>query len=401
EHEKNIPMVYEEALKKAKVSIEDIDYIASTYGPGLAIDLEIGLNFAKDLAIKYLKPFIPINHMEAHLLSGLLENSKALKLIIPALDDADLNHSELANFISSLQPISGITEYNQIFWFNQIFDEDYSLDLRMSRLEKMIETMELPENQLRKILLQLLPSEQRDEMSKLPIPKIISRVVATVGIAIVATGCIQGSEALSETDAASTEQATQLEQEERSFEPYAVQRGDGWMKVLSHWGINAVMKHDQRKGGSYWTILDKQVGQMTVVAMEEDENNPGEKIERYRTTLEEAVSGDYRLTEEYTLYLGDHNIPETTTGKEIRAQPATYVVQEGDSLNSLSQKYLSEYHLIGTAQEGNVAITIESRNTAVRTQLSIAEIRTLSQEEANIWPGDKVTFAPPYQTESN
>lgn len=76
EHEKNIPMVYEEALKKAKVSVEDIDYIASTYGPGLAIDLEIGLNFAKDLAIKYSKPFIPVNHMEGHLLSGLLENSK-------------------------------------------------------------------------------------------------------------------------------------------------------------------------------------------------------------------------------------------------------------------------------------------------------------------------------------
>jgi N6-L-threonylcarbamoyladenine synthase len=76
EHEKNIPMVYEEALKKAKVSIEDIDYIASTYGPGLAIDLEVGLSFAKDLAIKYSKPFIPVNHMEGHLLSGLLENSK-------------------------------------------------------------------------------------------------------------------------------------------------------------------------------------------------------------------------------------------------------------------------------------------------------------------------------------
>jgi N6-L-threonylcarbamoyladenine synthase len=69
-------MVYDEALKKAKVSIEDIDYIVATYGPGLAIDLEIGLNFAKDLAIKYSKPFIPVNHMEGHLLSGLLENSK-------------------------------------------------------------------------------------------------------------------------------------------------------------------------------------------------------------------------------------------------------------------------------------------------------------------------------------
>jgi len=76
EHEKNIPLVYEEALKKAKVSIEDIDFVACTYGPGLAIDLEVGLRFAKDLAIKYSKPFVPINHMEGHLLSGLLQNSK-------------------------------------------------------------------------------------------------------------------------------------------------------------------------------------------------------------------------------------------------------------------------------------------------------------------------------------
>jgi len=76
EHEKNIPMVYEEALRKAKIKIEDVDYVVATYGPGLAIDLEIGLNFAKDLAIRCFKPFIPINHMEGHLLSGLLENSK-------------------------------------------------------------------------------------------------------------------------------------------------------------------------------------------------------------------------------------------------------------------------------------------------------------------------------------
>ncbi|KKQ16410.1 MAG: putative tRNA threonylcarbamoyladenosine biosynthesis protein Gcp, partial [candidate division WS6 bacterium GW2011_GWF1_36_8] len=34
EHEKNIPMVYEEALKKAKIKIEDVDYVAATYGPG-------------------------------------------------------------------------------------------------------------------------------------------------------------------------------------------------------------------------------------------------------------------------------------------------------------------------------------------------------------------------------
>lgn len=76
EHEKNIPMVYEEALKKAKIKIEDVDYVAATYGPGLAIDLEIGLGFAKALAIKYNKPFVPVNHMEGHMFSGLALNSK-------------------------------------------------------------------------------------------------------------------------------------------------------------------------------------------------------------------------------------------------------------------------------------------------------------------------------------
>ena len=76
EHEKNIPTVYSEALRKARVKIEDIDYIVATYGPGLAIDLEVGLKFAQDLAIEHNKPFVPVNHMEGHLLSGLLLNSK-------------------------------------------------------------------------------------------------------------------------------------------------------------------------------------------------------------------------------------------------------------------------------------------------------------------------------------
>ena len=90
EHEKNIPLVYEEALKKARLNMEDIDYVVATYGPGLAIDLEVGLKFAQDLAIKYKKPFVPVNHMEGHLLSGLLLNSKGVGIenveeLFPAL----------------------------------------------------------------------------------------------------------------------------------------------------------------------------------------------------------------------------------------------------------------------------------------------------------------------------
>ena len=76
EHEKNIQRIYDEALQKARVKIEDIDYVSATYGPGLAIDLEVGLKFALDLAIGNNKPFVPVNHMEGHLLSGLLLNSK-------------------------------------------------------------------------------------------------------------------------------------------------------------------------------------------------------------------------------------------------------------------------------------------------------------------------------------
>ncbi len=81
EHEKNLPYVYSEALRKSKMKIEDIEYIACTYGPGLAIDLEVGLAFAKDLAIRYSKPFVPVNHMEGHLLSSLALNSKGVKKV--------------------------------------------------------------------------------------------------------------------------------------------------------------------------------------------------------------------------------------------------------------------------------------------------------------------------------
>lgn len=51
----------------------EIDAIAFTYGPGLEPALWVGVNFAKALAELWGKPLIPVNHMEGHLLSGLLE----------------------------------------------------------------------------------------------------------------------------------------------------------------------------------------------------------------------------------------------------------------------------------------------------------------------------------------
>lgn len=76
-HQDRIDNVIQEALTKANVKIEDVDAIAVTYGPGLAIALEIGVNKAKELAQKYKKPLVAINHMEGHLLSSFAQrNSK-------------------------------------------------------------------------------------------------------------------------------------------------------------------------------------------------------------------------------------------------------------------------------------------------------------------------------------
>ena len=61
------------ALQEARVSIESVDAVAVTYGPGLAGSLLVGAHFAKGLAMRFAKPLIPIHHIEAHVYSGYLE----------------------------------------------------------------------------------------------------------------------------------------------------------------------------------------------------------------------------------------------------------------------------------------------------------------------------------------
>lgn len=76
-HKENIDKVYREALKRARVSEEEIEFVAVTYGPGLAIALEVGLDFAKTLAYSKKKKLVPINHMEGHMLASFILNSAA------------------------------------------------------------------------------------------------------------------------------------------------------------------------------------------------------------------------------------------------------------------------------------------------------------------------------------
>ena len=72
-HLEKIDGVIEEAMVEAKVTYDQLDAIAVTYGPGLASSLIVGLSAAKGLAMRLEKPLIAINHLEAHIHSVFLK----------------------------------------------------------------------------------------------------------------------------------------------------------------------------------------------------------------------------------------------------------------------------------------------------------------------------------------
>lgn len=81
EHVKNITIVIEECLKKANMSMEDIDAIAITYGPGLIGSLLIGLEAAKTLSFIYNKPLVPVHHIAGHIYANSLEKEMKFPLL--------------------------------------------------------------------------------------------------------------------------------------------------------------------------------------------------------------------------------------------------------------------------------------------------------------------------------
>ncbi|KFP56357.1 hypothetical protein N322_02671, partial [Cariama cristata] len=68
-HRENIEQVVKEALGVSGVSGHELAAVATTVKPGLALSLEVGLQYSLNLVDKYQKPFIPIHHMEAHALT--------------------------------------------------------------------------------------------------------------------------------------------------------------------------------------------------------------------------------------------------------------------------------------------------------------------------------------------
>lgn len=71
-HVKNVTMVLDECLSDAHMTMDDIDAIAVTYGPGLIGSLLIGMEAAKTLAWLFDKPLIPVHHIAGHIYANSL-----------------------------------------------------------------------------------------------------------------------------------------------------------------------------------------------------------------------------------------------------------------------------------------------------------------------------------------
>ncbi len=110
-HVEQISTIIKEAIDKAQVSMDDIDAIAYTIGPGLIGSLHVGAIGAKSLAFFYDKPLIGVHHLKGHIfinelikplqypmmalvVSGghtelvYIENDQSFKIIGTTLDDA-------------------------------------------------------------------------------------------------------------------------------------------------------------------------------------------------------------------------------------------------------------------------------------------------------------------------
>lgn len=73
-HIKKISMIVDNALEEAKITIGDVDGVATTYGPGLVGALLVGMSFAKALSFSLGVPLIPVNHMEGHICANFIEH---------------------------------------------------------------------------------------------------------------------------------------------------------------------------------------------------------------------------------------------------------------------------------------------------------------------------------------
>lgn len=75
-HVEVVSTVIKQAIDEAGIKYDDVDVIASTYGPGLVGALLVGLSAAKGLAMSLNKPFVGVNHIEGHICANYIADKE-------------------------------------------------------------------------------------------------------------------------------------------------------------------------------------------------------------------------------------------------------------------------------------------------------------------------------------
>ena len=75
-HIEKVIQIVDEALKEASLTMDEIDAVAVTYGPGLVGALLVGVSAAKSIAFAHNKPLIGVHHIEGHISANYIENEE-------------------------------------------------------------------------------------------------------------------------------------------------------------------------------------------------------------------------------------------------------------------------------------------------------------------------------------
>lgn len=111
-HVENISIVIEEALEKANMTMDDIEAIAFTQGPGLIGSLHVGVQAAKTLAWAFQKPLVPTQHIMSHIFANQLVSDLRFPLMALVVSGG---HSELVYMKSEKEyEIIGTTQDDAI-----------------------------------------------------------------------------------------------------------------------------------------------------------------------------------------------------------------------------------------------------------------------------------------------
>ena len=103
-HIEKIDLITKKAIEESGITLEEVDAVAATAGPGLIVCLSVGLSFGKAMASSLEKPFIAVNHLEGHALSPKLNsllNYPYLLLLISG------GHTQFLN-------VQGLGEYKRL-----------------------------------------------------------------------------------------------------------------------------------------------------------------------------------------------------------------------------------------------------------------------------------------------